>query len=106
MVVNDLNPFWTSIIQAATHQDCVQRDNAAERHPLWFSTTQCYYPTNRVGLGPAHSTTGILAITARIPWYSESILHFSTTDRPAVLLTRRRPGHALARPGHCLVRLS
>ena len=78
MVVNDLNPFWTSIAQAATHHERVRRDTAAERHPLWFSTTQCYYPTNRVGLGPAHSTTGILAITARIPWYSKSIAHLAT----------------------------
>ena len=83
MAVNNLNPLWTSIIQAVTHHERVRRDTATERHPLWFSTTQCYHPTNPVGLGPAQSTTGILAITARIPWYSKSIAHFVTqTDLP------------------------
>ena len=79
MVVNDLNPFWTSIAQAATHHGRVRRDPSTERHPLWlFSTPNAKHSTNRVGLGPAHSTTGILAITARIPWHSKSIAHFVT----------------------------
>ena len=64
---------------------------------------QCYHPTNRVGLGPTQSTTGILAITARIPWYSKSALRFSTTDRPTAVTTSKRPGHARAQPGQCLV---
>ena len=100
MVVNDLNPFWTSIAQAATHHGRVRRDPSTERHPLWlFTTPNAKHSTNRVGLGPAHSTTGTLATTVRVPWYSKSILHSSH----AALLTSRRPGHALARPGHCLV---
>ena len=39
MVVNDLNPFWTSTAQAVAHHGRVRRDTVTERHPLWLSTT-------------------------------------------------------------------